>query len=71
MKLFTITPFEEYNYIMTMIVTDNVKRLLLFMVAAMLLMSFITITLTSYPPENDSPLAKDVRRTEASLRGIR
>ena len=56
---------------MTMIVTDNVKRLLLFMVAAMLLMSFITIKLTSYPPENDSPLAKDVRRTEASLRGIR
>ena len=54
-----------------MIVTDNVKRLLLFMVAAMLLMSFITITLTSYPPDNDSALAKEVRKNEASLRGIR
>jgi hypothetical protein len=51
--------------------TNNVKRLLLFMVAAMLLMSFITITLTSYPENNTSPLAKDIRRTEASLRGIR
>ena len=54
-----------------MTVPKNVKTLLLFMVAAMLLMGIITITLSSYPPETDSPLAKDVRKTEASLRGLR